>query len=89
MSVDVGDIGKAKLLMSKLKNDKSFYNECSNTAKKKYSECLGSLQTYKVPNNSNQIKVFPILHPSPLNLCNPKNKAAFQKQIKGLVSLIS
>lgn len=44
LSVDVGDIGKAKLLMSKLKNDKSFYNECSNTAKKKYNECFGEKQ---------------------------------------------
>ena len=44
LSVDVGDIGKAKLLMSKLKNDKSFYNECSNTAKQKYNECFGEKQ---------------------------------------------
>ena len=30
--------------MSKLKNDKSFYNECSNTAKQKYNECFGEKQ---------------------------------------------
>jgi len=40
LSVDVGDIEKAKTLMKKLKEDKDFYNSCSKTAIKKYSECF-------------------------------------------------
>ena len=44
LSVNVGDIGKAKQLMNKLKNDKSFYRECSEIAIKKYNECFGETQ---------------------------------------------
>ena len=40
LSVDVGNIGKAKQLMNQLKNDKEFYNECSEISVKKYNECF-------------------------------------------------
>jgi len=44
LSVSVGDIGKAKSLMNKLKNDKEFYNECSEMSVKKYNECFSEKQ---------------------------------------------
>jgi len=40
LSVDVGDVESAKLLMKKLKEDTDFYNECSKTAIQKYNECF-------------------------------------------------
>ncbi len=40
LSVDVGDIESAKMLIKKLKQDKDFYNDCSNTAIEKYNECF-------------------------------------------------
>jgi hypothetical protein len=38
LSVDVGDIGKAKSLMSKLKNNKEFYKHCSEISKLNYDK---------------------------------------------------
>ena len=40
LSVDVGDVESAKILMKKLKEDTDFYNECSKTATQKYNECF-------------------------------------------------
>jgi len=40
LSVDVGDVERAKTLMKKLKEDTDFYDECSKTAIKKYNECF-------------------------------------------------
>jgi hypothetical protein len=40
LSVDVGDIEKAKILIKKLKEDTDFYNSCSKTAIQKYNECF-------------------------------------------------
>ena len=40
LSVDVGDIERAKTLMKKLKEDADFYDECSKTAIQKYNECF-------------------------------------------------
>ena len=56
--------------------------------KKKYSECLGLPQIYIAPDSKNEYSVFPVLHPSPLNLCNPKNKASFENQIQMLNALL-
>ena len=44
LSVDVGDIGKAKQLMSRLKTDKDFYKHCSEISKTKYYECFSEKQ---------------------------------------------
>ena len=41
LSVDVGDLQRAKALSQNLKVDKDFYKECSETAKTKYYECFG------------------------------------------------
>ena len=35
---------KIKQLMNKLKNDKSFYDKCSESSKLKYYECFGDRQ---------------------------------------------
>ena len=40
LSVDVGDVERAKTLMKKLKEDTDFYDECSKTAIQKYNECF-------------------------------------------------
>jgi hypothetical protein len=40
LSVDVGDVERAKILMKKLKEDKDFYDDCSKTAIKKYNDCF-------------------------------------------------
>tara|TARA_R110001583_G_scaffold1197_1_gene9959 strand:- start:1869 stop:2810 length:942 start_codon:yes stop_codon:yes gene_type:complete len=40
LSVDVGDVERAKILMKKLKEDTDFYSECSKTAIQKYNECF-------------------------------------------------
>jgi len=40
LSVDVGDVERAKTLIKKLKEDKDFYTDCSKTAVKKYNECF-------------------------------------------------
>ena len=40
LSVDVGDVERAKTLMKKLKEDTNFYDECSKTAIQKYNECF-------------------------------------------------
>ena len=40
LSVDVGDVESAKVLMKKLKEDTDFYNNCSKTAIEKYNECF-------------------------------------------------
>ena len=40
MSVDVGDVERAKTLIKKLKEDTDFYSECSKTAIQKYNECF-------------------------------------------------
>ena len=44
LSVDIGDLQKAKVLSQHLKMDKDFYEECSETAKIKYYECFGEKQ---------------------------------------------
>lgn len=36
LSVEVGNIGHAKELLGRLKNDKEFYQECSKQAKEMY-----------------------------------------------------
>jgi len=41
LSVDVGDVESARILAKKLKNDKDFYNEISETAKVKYNTLFG------------------------------------------------
>ena len=40
LSVDVGDVERAKTLIKKLKEDTDFYSECSKTAIQKYNECF-------------------------------------------------
>ena len=40
LSVDVGDVERAKILMKKLNEDTDFYSECSKTAIQKYNECF-------------------------------------------------
>ena len=40
LSVDIGDIEKAKSLIKKLKDDKDFYNKCSEECQSKYKECF-------------------------------------------------
>jgi len=40
LSVDVGDIETAKVLIKKLKEDIDFYRDCSETAIEKYNECF-------------------------------------------------
>ena len=40
LSVDMGDLEKAKQLARKLKTDKSFYDDCSKLSKKRYEECF-------------------------------------------------
>ena len=41
LSVDMGDLNKAKQLARRLKTDKSFYDDCSKIAKTRYNECFG------------------------------------------------
>ena len=41
LTIEEGDIGKAKLLANKLKVDKDFYKECSQISIRKYNECFG------------------------------------------------
>jgi len=41
LSVDTGDLKKAKQLANRLKTDKSFYDDCSKIAKTRYNECFG------------------------------------------------
>ena len=40
LSVEVGDLNKAKQLANRLKTDKSFYGDCSKIAKTRYNECF-------------------------------------------------
>ena len=40
LSVDVGDIQTAKVLINKLKNDRDFYGECSVNSIKNYKKCF-------------------------------------------------
>ncbi len=41
LSVDMGDLKKAKQLAERLKTDDDFYNDCSKIAKTRYNECFG------------------------------------------------
>jgi hypothetical protein len=41
LSVDMGDLNKAKQLANRLKTDKSFYDDCSKISKTRYNECFG------------------------------------------------
>ena len=41
LSVDMGDLKKAKHLAERLKTDEDFYNDCSKIAKTRYNECFG------------------------------------------------
>jgi hypothetical protein len=41
LSVDVGDILRAKVLANKLKSNKEFYNECSKECKENYKSLFG------------------------------------------------
>ena len=40
LSVEMGDLNKAKQLANRLKTDKSFYDDCSKIAKTRYNECF-------------------------------------------------
>ncbi len=40
LSVDMGDLEKAKQLAGRLKTDKDFYDDCSKVSKKRYDECF-------------------------------------------------
>ena len=40
LSVDMGDLNKAKQLAKRLKTDKQFYKDCAKIAKTKYNECF-------------------------------------------------
>jgi len=40
LSVDIGDLKKAKHLAERLKTDNDFYNDCSKIAKTRYNECF-------------------------------------------------
>ena len=40
LSVEMGDLNKAKQLAERLKTDEDFYNDCSKIAKKRYNECF-------------------------------------------------
>ena len=41
LSVEMGDLNKAKQLANRLKTDKSFYDDCSKISKTRYNECFG------------------------------------------------
>ena len=41
LTVEMGDLNKAKQLARRLKTDKSFYDDCSKIAKTRYNECFG------------------------------------------------
>ena len=45
LSVEMGDLNKAKQLANRLKTDKSFYDDCSKIAKTRYNECF-SIEQY-------------------------------------------
>jgi len=40
LSVDIGDLKRAKQLANRLKTDKKFYDDCSKISKKRYNECF-------------------------------------------------
>ena len=44
LSVDMGDLNRAKRLAKRLKTDEDFYNDCSKIAKTRYNECFGEKQ---------------------------------------------
>jgi len=44
LSVDIGDLKKAKQIAEKLKTDKSFYDDCSKIAKTRYNECFSETE---------------------------------------------
>ena len=44
LTVEMGDLNKAKQLANRLKTDKSFYDDCSKIAKTRYNECFGEKQ---------------------------------------------
>ncbi len=41
LTVEMGDVKKAKQLAKRLRMDKDFYNDCSKIAKTRYNECFG------------------------------------------------
>tara|TARA_S200000501_G_scaffold378581_1_gene441974 strand:- start:2252 stop:3217 length:966 start_codon:yes stop_codon:yes gene_type:complete len=41
LTVEMGDLNKAKQLAKRLRMDKDFYNDCSKIAKTRYNECFG------------------------------------------------
>ena len=41
LTVDIGDLEKAKELAKRLKVDKQFYDDCSKIAKTRYNDCFG------------------------------------------------
>lgn len=52
LSIDVSDVYSANVLVDKLKNDSTFYEECSNYAKENYSKHFG-IESFK--NHFNKI----------------------------------
>ena len=45
LTIEVGDLHKARQLVRRLKKDQDFYKECSNISKLKYNECF-SIEQY-------------------------------------------
>ena len=45
LTVEMGNLNKAKQLAERLKTDEDFYNDCSKIAKTRYKECF-SVEKY-------------------------------------------
>ena len=49
LTVEMGNLNKAKQLAKRLKTDKDFYDDCSKIAKTRYNECFGEKEyTYNM-----------------------------------------
>ena len=44
LSVDMGDLNKAKQLANRLRTDEDFYNDCSKIARTRYKECFNETE---------------------------------------------
>jgi len=45
LTIEMGNLNKAKQLAERLKTDEDFYNDCSKIAKTRYNECF-SIEQY-------------------------------------------
>jgi hypothetical protein len=44
LSVDMGDVNKARKIAERLKTDKQFYDDCSRISKTRYKECFSETE---------------------------------------------